>query len=128
LGWVRLPIFDAKRDFCDIRNLNHLLSQIIDAKDNLNSKYKKCFYISDIDRKSVNDLAEIIAKENKGVIYQSNSLEKLSIKIIKSFSKLGDFLLQFSIRFPLNSRRIRNMNTTSNLPVQDLYKHISRIT
>ena len=128
VGWLRLSLFDAKRDFCDIRNLNKLISQIIDSKDNLTRDYKRCFYISDSDKKSVNDLAEIIAMEKGSFIYKSNILEKSCLYIIKILSKFGDFLLRFSIKFPLNTRRIKNMNTSTNLPVEDLYKHLSEIS
>ena len=49
-GWLSLSVFDAKRDFCDIRVLVDLISKIISSKDRLHNSFMSSYYISDEER------------------------------------------------------------------------------
>ena len=126
-GWLKLSFFNSKRDFCHIDNLASLITRIIGIKNNLENDYFKKFYISDRKKQSVNDLAFRISEEHNSLFISLPFLDFL-IKIFLHFLALiGDLLGFFGFKFFINSRRIRNMKTNTNLPVKDLFEELNKI-
>tara|TARA_B100001250_G_scaffold65148_1_gene51619 strand:+ start:37106 stop:38026 length:921 start_codon:yes stop_codon:yes gene_type:complete len=127
VGWVKLSIFDSKRDFCHISNLVNIMIDLVKVRKNIEENYFDKFYISDNERNSVNDLARKISSEKKS-LFISLPVFDFSIKVfIRALALFGDFLEIIHIKFILNKRRIKNMEMTTNLPVDRLIREINRI-
>ncbi|MBJ13562.1 MAG: hypothetical protein CMG62_10895 [Candidatus Marinimicrobia bacterium] len=127
IGWLELSIFDAKRNFCKVDDLCRKIIEICKCKNLIDSKYTGIFYISDNKRQSVNDLAKSIGHETQSKVIRIKTLDIVFNISLLLLSKFGDILSSLNIDFPLNSRRIRNMKTETDLPVDDLAKALLEI-
>ena len=127
VGWLKLSIFDAKRDFCEVEKLSDLILSIAKIKSKVEKSYFGKFYISNIEKNSVNDLAELISLNTKKPIISLPILDFFIRILIGVMAFLGDLLGKVNVNFILNSRRIANMKMQTDLPVHLLTEEISRI-
>lgn len=94
-----LGAFENKRSFCSIDNLCFLINELI-MNDSIPSGV---YNIADDEPIATNDLIKLMA-ESQGKIYH---IWKLPKSIIKTVSKIGDFL-----KLPLNSERLNKLTET----------------
>jgi len=127
IGWIKLSIFDAKRDFCEVDKLSGLIEDIIKIRNRFEKSYFNKFYISNIEKNSVNDLAELISLNSKKPIISLPILDFFIRVLIRIVALLGDLFGLLNINFILNSRRIENMKMHTDLPVHLLNEEITRI-
>ena len=118
IGFIELDIFSAKRDFCheDFAKIliESMLSSFVDKKITF---HKKIFYLTDTQPSSINDLARISTKLYGGKTYKLPTfLNRFLNAQLIIFAKLGDILDKvFKIKFIMNTRRLKNMQTQSRL-------------
>lgn len=127
IGWIKLSIFDAKRDFCEVDKLSSFVEDIIKIKNKFEKNYFNKFYISNIEKNSVNDLAESISLNSKTPLIYLPILDFFIRSLIRIMAIFGDLLGVLNINFVLNSRRIKNMKMHTDLPVHLLKEEITRI-
>ena len=117
-GFFELDIFSAKRDFCHEANAKILMHNLLlNILNNESSVNKKVFYLTDKDSSSINDIARKSANIYGGRTYKLPTfLNRLLSVLLYILALCGDFFENmFKISFVLNSRRLKNMQTTSGL-------------
>lgn len=94
-----LGAFDNKRSFCSIENLCFIVDELI-SNENIPSGI---YNIADDEPVSTNELINLISKSQG----RNSNIYRINQNIIKTLSKLGDFL-----RLPLNTERLNKLTET----------------
>lgn len=117
-GFIELDIFSSKRDFCHEAYAKILIeSMLFSAINSKRNLHKKIFYLTDAKPSSINDLAKVASKLYGGKTYKIPNFFNIFLNImLVFFAKFGDILDKvFKIKFIMNTRRLKNMQTHSDL-------------
>lgn len=116
VGFIELDIFATKRDFCHEDCAIKLMHKLL-LNNNNEKVNKKVFYLTDKKQSSINKLARLSSEIYGGRTYViPKFLNKAIVYTLIGLSKFGDvFEKVLGISFIMNTRRIKNMQTSSNL-------------
>lgn len=96
-----------------VANTVYQITKIIES-DIVNNKV---FYLGDLPAINISEWADEIS-----VLMGKGHIRKIPFLLLKIAAKVGDFITQLGLKFPITSFRLRNMTTNNVLPLDNLYE------